>query len=127
MINNRILLSTFLMLSSAFALNAQNQVTAKETKETIPTYLVGNPDLYPYFSTEELTREPQVTYIHMLCMTISQMRESTGTTSTSPSRTNTQKSVYFRKSEAGFSRLKTNRQATISSTASMSSSRHSSE
>lgn len=49
MINNRILLSTFLMLSSAFALNAQDQVTAKETKETIPTYLVGNPDLYPYF------------------------------------------------------------------------------
>ena len=39
MINNRILLSTFLMLSSAFALNAQDQVTAKETKETIPTYL----------------------------------------------------------------------------------------
>lgn len=49
MIYNRRIISILLLLSSTGALNAQSQVKVSETRETIPTYLVGNPDLYPYF------------------------------------------------------------------------------
>lgn len=127
MINNRILLSTFLMLSSAFALNAQGQVTAKETKETIPTYLVGNPDLYPYFFNGR-TYQGAAGHVYPYALYDNLTDERVDRDyKYLTSRTNTQKSVCFRKSEAGFSRLKTNRQDTISSTASMSSSRHLSE
>ena len=49
MFYNRRIISILLLLSSAAVLNAQSQVKVSETRETIPTYLVGNPDLYPYF------------------------------------------------------------------------------
>ena len=44
-----LLLSVLSLLTAANSVNAQDKVTIKETTETIPTYLVGNPDLYPYF------------------------------------------------------------------------------
>ena len=43
---------TLALMGAAFlCMNAIAQVKVSETKETIPTYLVGDPELDPYFFT----------------------------------------------------------------------------
>lgn len=44
------IVSAFLLCAAEISANAQ--VTVKEEKTTIPTYLVGNPELSPYFFTD---------------------------------------------------------------------------